>query len=204
MGAPHPQKPATTERRSSERHLTICRIARVRGPNDIGLWRIRNISDDGIMFAAEAATSVGDELEIWLSDSISLRGEVVWIKNGLCGVAFYDKIDAAGTLQALASEQVAERHRALRLPIEADAIITLRDNSYPIDLVDISHRGAGFRFAVMLEPGTELNLLLPGGELTRRAVVRWSEGNRGGLWFVQPLGSSDLESMARFRENMTQ
>lgn len=102
-------------------------------------------------------------------------------------------------LRALAEEQRAEGYRALRLPIEAEAILTFRDGARPIDLVDISQSGAGFLHDTALELGIELDLMLAGGELRRRALVRWSRDRRGGLWFTQPLERVDLESLARFR-----
>jgi hypothetical protein len=186
------------DRRTHERYLTVCRIARVHTSQDAGLWRVRNISDEGMMFAAEVAMAVGDEIEIALSDTIALKATIRWIDNGLCGVAFAKQIDAAATLAALADERRGEGHRALRLPIEAEAIVMFRGISYTIDLLDISHRGAGFRSEIAFEAGAALDLLLPGAEMSRRALVRWSEGTRGGLWFAEPLGSSDLESMTRF------
>lgn len=54
------------------------------------------------------------------------------------------------------------------------------------------------RSCVFIIPGLELELLLPGGELKRRALVRWGQGRRGGLWFTHPLDRADLESMRRF------
>ncbi|WP_192649423.1 PilZ domain-containing protein [Sphingopyxis sp. OAS728] len=80
---------------------------------------------------------------------------------------------------------------------------TAHGATFPIELVDLSHRGAGLRFAGSLEPGSEMELLLPGGELRRRAIVRWIDGTRGGLWFTMPLDRSDLESIARFRTQST-
>jgi len=75
----------------------------------------------------------------------------------------------------------------------------LRDDARPIDLVDISQQGAGFRYDRRLNPGTELDLILPGGDLSRRALVRWSRGERGGLWFTQQLDRAALESIALLR-----
>lgn len=187
------------DRRGSDRHRAVCRIARVHREKDVGLWLVRNISDAGMMLVADVALAVGEPLKIALSETVVLSGEVVWADDGRCGVAFSDKIDAAATLQSLAEEQRADGYRALRLPIEIQAILSLRDGARPIDLVDISQSGAGFRYDAVLPPGTELDLLLPGGDVKRRALVRWSRGQRGGLWFTQPLDRADLESLLRFR-----
>ncbi len=187
---------ARSDRRTAARHRTVCRIARVQRANDAGLWRVRNISNEGLMLAADTPVTVGETLDISLSETVVLRGGVVWAEGGRCGVAFDRPIDAAAILRGLAAEQRAEGYRALRLPVEVEAIIAFRDDARPIDLVDISQQGAGFRYDRPLEPGAEVDLILPGGELRRRALVRWSQGRRGGLWFTRQLDRSALESIA--------
>ncbi|MBB6428145.1 PilZ domain-containing protein [Sphingopyxis sp. JAI128] len=186
------------ERRGSSRYRAIRRIARVTRNDDDGLWLVRNISDDGLQLAANVSVTVGEAVAIALSETISVHGRIVWAQGGRCGVIFDGKIDAAATLKALASEQRAEGYRALRLPIEAEAIMILRDGSHPIDLVDISQQGAGYVCDALLKAGHEIDLVLPGGEQRRRALIRWSRGKRGGLWFTQPLDRMVLESIARF------
>lgn len=187
------------DRRGSDRYRTVCRVARVHRADDAGLWRVRNISDDGMMLAADVPVAIGESLSIGLSESVVVSGHIVWADEGHCGIAFSRKINAAAMLRALAEEQRAERHRALRLPIEAEAVLAFPDGAKPIDLVDISRSGAGFRCDTLLEPGIEVDLVLPGGDLRRRALVRWSRDHRGGLWFAQPLDRTDLETLARFR-----
>ncbi|WP_293970191.1 PilZ domain-containing protein [Sphingopyxis sp.] len=188
-----------SDRRSAERYRTICRIARVQRADDMGLWLVRNISNEGLMLAADAPVTVGETLDIALSETTLLRGTIVWAERGRCGIAFDAPIDAAALLRGLADEQRAEGYRALRLPVEVEAIIALRDDARPIDLVDISQHGAGFRYDRVLDAGTEVDLILPGSDLRRRALVRWSRGQRGGLWFTQKLDRAALESIALLR-----
>lgn len=189
---------ATAERRASSRHRAVCRVGRVTRQNDVGLWRVRNISDEGMQLAADVVIEVGEQVEIALSETITLFGRIVWGSGGRCGVAFDAKIDAAAILRALGTEQAVEGYRSLRLPIAAEAIVILPDGPQPIDLVDISQQGAGYVCDTMLEPGCAIELLLPGGDQRRHALVRWAEGKRGGFWFSRPLDRADLESMARF------
>lgn len=186
------------ERRGSDRYRTIRRIARVTRECDNGLWLVRNISDNGLQLAADVPVTVDEAVEIALSETIKVRGRIIWAHDGRCGVAFDARIDAAATLKALAVEQRAEGYRALRLPVAAEAILVLPDGSHPIDLVNISQNGAGYVCETLLKPGNEIDLVLPGGEQRRRALVRWSRGKHGGLWFTQPLDRTDLESIARF------
>lgn len=188
------------ERRGSDRYRAICRIARVTRKHDDGLWLVRNISDDGLQLATDVPVAVGEAVAIALSETIQVDGRIVWARDGRCGVIFDSSIDAAATLKALAAEQRAEGYRALRLPVAAEAILVLRNGSQPIDLVNISQQGAGYVCETEFAPGSELDLVLPGGEQRRRALVRWSRGKRGGLWFTQPLDRSDLESISRFSD----
>ena len=187
---------AKSDRRKADRYRTVCRIARVKRADDVGLWRVRNISNDGLMLSADIPAKVGETVEISLSETTTILGTIIWAERDRCGVAFDESIDAAAVLRGLAQEQRAEGYRALRLPVEVEAIIALSDDARPIDLVDISQHGAGFRYDRGLEPGTEVDLILPGGELRRRALVRWSQGQRGGLWFTRQLDRSALESIA--------
>jgi len=185
-----------SDRRGAERYRTVCRIVRVQRAGDVGLWRVRNISNEGLMLAADTPAVIGETLEISFSETMKLCGTVKWAKQGRYGVAFDRPIDAAVALRNLADEQRAEGYRALRLPVEIEAIVALRSDARPIDLVDISQHGAGYRYDRVLEPGAEVDIILPGAELRRRALVRWSRENRGGLWFTKGLDRADLESIA--------
>lgn len=188
------------DRRAQDRFRTVCRVARVKRAHDVGLWRVRNLSDSGTMLAADVDMSVGERIEIAFSETIRVEGIIAWIKQGRCGVAFDTPVDAAALLRRLGDEQRAEDYRALRLPIECEARVVLSEGTRPIDLIDLSQQGAGYSYGAILEPGTELDLLLQGGALQRRAIVRWSQGARGGLWFTVPLDRADLESVLRFRQ----
>ena len=190
---------AKPNRRASQRHLAVCRTARVMRAGDAGLWRVRNISDTGMMLAADVPLRIGERLEIALSESTTLQGSIKWAEGGRCGVAFDETIDAAALLRQLADEQRSAGYRALRLPVEIEAILLLRSDAVAIDLVDISQHGAGYRCSERLEPGSEVEILLPGETHRRRALVRWSRRQRGGLWFAEPLDRTSLESVARLR-----
>lgn len=181
-------------RRGSNRFRTVCRMARVEYGNDVGLWRVRNISDEGMMLRTDISVAVGERLQIALSETTLFDGTVLWTDKDCCDVAFDHKIDATAVLHSLADEQRSEGHRALRLPTDAKAILALDDGAQPIDLVNISQSGAGYVYDKMIEPGTKLRLLIPGCDIIRHAVVRWSDCTRGGLWFTKPV---DLDSIVR-------
>ena len=191
------EKIADTDRRGGDRYRTVWRIAKVVRNGDAGLWRVRNISDKGMMLAAEVPIAIGEKLEIALSDTVVLHGKVVWSDGGRCGVSFDKEVDVADVLKQLAAEQRATGYRQPRLPVRTQAQAVTDDGTNSIELVDLSQNGAGFVHDGHLEVGKELDLILAGG-VKRRAIVRWSRAGRGGLWLTQPLDRADLESIHRF------
>lgn len=186
------------DRRRGDRYRTVWRIAKVMRNGDAGLWRVRNMSNRGMMLAADVPITVGETLEIALSDTVTLRGRVVWANEGRCGVAFDAEVDVADMLKRLAAEQRALGYRQPRLPVHSEAQIVAKDGTVSrIELVDLSQHGAGFVHDGHFDVGRELDLVLASG-VRRRAIVRWSREGRGGLWLTQPLDRADLESIRRF------
>jgi hypothetical protein len=188
---------ADTDRRGGDRYRTVWRIAKVMRNGDAGLWRVRNISDKGMMLAADVPIAVGEKLEIALSDTVVIRGEVVWSDAGRCGVSFDKEVDVADVLKQLAAEQRGAGYRQPRLPVSTQAQAVTDEGTTSIELVDLSQNGAGFVHDGHLEVGKEFDLILA-GDVKRRAIVRWSRAGRGGLWLTQPLDRADLESIRRF------
>ena len=186
------------DRRGADRYRTVWRIAKVKRDGDFGLWRVRNISDQGMMLAADVPIAVGERLEVALSDTVVICGRVVWSEEGRCGVAFDEEVDVASVLKQLAAEQRAGDYRQPRLPVRTQAQAITDERTSAIELVDLSQNGAGFVHTGHFEVGKEFDLVLA-GDIRRRAIVRWSRGDRGGLWLTQPLERSDLESISRFQ-----
>lgn len=182
----------TQDRRADRRYPAACRIARLKRGTNIGLAQIRNISDSGMMLATDMTLGPGDAIEVILSADMILAGKIVWAHHDRRGVAFVDAQNAEEILAILMHEEKLETHRAQRLPIDAEAVLLTRHQAYAIDLVDISANGAGFRTSHKLEAGQVVELLLPGDDMRRTAAIRWTKGDRGGLWFSIPLDSNSL------------
>ena len=102
-------------RRIARTGLSI--LAAVKREHDMGLWRVRNISDRGIMLATRLEVTPGEPLLINLSDSICVGGRAVWWDGERCGVAFDQPIDCAATLAALVAEQKQPHYRPPRLAV---------------------------------------------------------------------------------------
>src|SRR4029077_9746640 len=114
--------PKDGERRASPRYRTIFRVALVTRAHDVGLWRIRNISDEGMMLLTAVPVQEGEKISIALSDRVSLSATVRWWDGYSCGVLFHEPIDCAALLEALAEEQRGAAHRPLRLPVSTRAL----------------------------------------------------------------------------------
>lgn len=196
MSAPPNAAESGSDRREADRFCTVCRIAKIGREGDAGLWLVRNISDRGMMLAADVPVEKGERLEIALSDTVMLSGRVVWAEQGRCGVAFDEEIDGAALLKQLAAEQREGGYRPPRLPVHVKATAETDDGTAAILLVDLSQSGAGFSHDGRFAAGMVLRLVLDGG-IRRQAVVRWSKGGRGGLWLTEPLVRADLESIRR-------
>lgn len=189
---------ADSDRRGSDRYRTVWRIAKVKRDGDVGLWRVRNMSDRGMMLAADVPIMIGEKLEIALSDAVTVSGKVVWSEDGRCGVAFDQEVDVADVLKRLAAEQRASGYRQPRLPVHTQAQLITDEGTSEIELVDLSQSGAGYIHDGHLEIGKEVDLVLASG-IRRKAIVRWARAGRGGLWLTQPLDRADLESIRRFQ-----
>jgi len=193
-----PASEVDADRRGADRYRTVWRIAKVKRDGDVGLWRVRNMSDRGMMLAADVPITVGEVLEIALSDTVAVRGKVVWSEGGRCGVEFDKEVDVADVLKQLAAEQRASGYRQPRLPVHTRAQLVTDEGTSEIELVDLSQSGAGYVHGDLLEVGKEVDLVLASG-IRRKAIVRWSKEGRGGLWLTQPLDRADLESIRRFQ-----
>jgi hypothetical protein len=184
------------ERRESARFHTVLRVASVVREHDEGLWRVRNISDRGIMLAAQVPVTPGELLTINLSDSVSVTGSAVWWDGERCGVAFQQPIDCAAVLGALVAEQKRPRYRPPRLDVAVRAIAYCEKGLHTVRVYNLSQHGAAFSHDGCFRAGMAAKLHFETGE-DYRGVVRWSQDGRAGLYLTDPIPCSKLESANR-------
>ena len=188
--------PVAEERRQKCRFYTVMRVARVRREQDAGLWRVRNISDEGMMLATGVPVTPGEPLEIALSERVTINGKAAWWDGRRCGVVFDEPIDCAATLKGLVAQQRSKAFRQPRLPVETRAVICCERGLHAVRLHDLSQNGAGFTHDGCFREGMNVRLLFENGE-KHRGVVRWTKGDRAGLYLYEPLTCEALESAAR-------
>lgn len=188
--------PVNPERRDSPRFHTVLRVARVIRAHDVGLWRVRNISDRGMMLATRMQVVAGERLSVNLSESVSLEGKAVWWDGERCGVAFDTPIDCAALLEGLVAERKSARYRAPRLSVATRAIAFCDKGLHTVRVYNLSHHGAAFTHDGCFRAGMAAKLHFENGE-DYRGVVRWSKDGRAGLFLTEPIPSARLESANR-------
>jgi len=189
--------PEEVERRAAPRFRTIFRVAQVTRAHDVGLWRIRNISDEGMMLLTSVPVQLGEKLSLALSDQVILKATALWWDGERCGVVFDESIDCAALLESLCDAQKGPRHRPLRLPVDTRAIAYSDRGLHSVHLFDISQHGAGVTHDGCFHPGMATKLHFETGD-EYRGVVRWNRDGKAGIFLVEPIPCARLESALRF------
>ena len=184
------------ERRSGPRFHTVLRVARVTRAHDVGLWRVRNISDNGMMLETSVPVTPGEQVTIQLSESVIIDGRIAWEDGSRCGVAFDEPIDCAATLETLVTEQREPDYRPLRVPVSTRAIAYCENGLHTVRVLNLSPHGAGIAHDGCFKPGMSTLLLFENGE-EHRGVIRWSKDGRAGILLLEPFPCAKLESASR-------
>lgn len=190
--AEEPAPPPRRDRRASQRIRTVFRVARVVRDRAVGLWRVRNISDKGLMMLTGASVQNGERIAVDLSDNVSVAGRVIWSDGDRCGVEFDAPINSARLLKSLVAEQRDPSHRPLRIAVDIKAAGYCERGLHPIRITDISQHGIGFTHGGCFKAGMQTMIVLESG-LERRGVVRWSRDGHAGVMLIEPLSCADLE-----------
>jgi len=188
--------PIRLERRESTRFHTVLRVAQVVRDHDVGLWRVRNISDHGAMLTTSVQVVPGERLTVKLSDKVSIEARAVWWDGERCGVAFAEPIDCAAMLEGLVAERRTAGYRPPRLEVTTRAIAWCDKGLHTVRVYNLSHHGAAFQHDGCFREGMATKLHFETGE-DYRGVVRWSEEGRAGLFLTDSIPCARLESANR-------
>lgn len=103
----------------------------------------------------------------------------------------------AGLTGELTTRVPARERRARRTKVSLDAGLRQRGASgVTVEMLDLSTHGFRVRTHLLLEPGADIWLKLPGLEALH-AHVAWAEGTELGCAFAQPLHPAVLEMVVR-------
>lgn len=179
------------ERRRGPRLRTVYRIAMVRSGDRIGLWRVHNISDHGLMLAGGSARA-GDRLDISLSETKTLSGSVMWAADGRCGVQFYVPIDCASLLRHLVAERRAPAYRPPRLALAAPAVVHADHGASHVQIVNLSQQGMGIAHDGEFHPGMTAKIQMPDGTEYRGRIC-WPDAERASVQLREIIPAERLQ-----------
>jgi hypothetical protein len=98
-----------------------------------------------------------------------------------------------GMIKARIAEDVTDRRRDLRVPVDLDARMReLGSEGVEARVLNISEHGFMAASDVDFEVGSRIWLMLPGRERAN-AVVRWIAGDKLGAEFAEPISLEGLQ-----------
>ena len=98
-----------------------------------------------------------------------------------------------GMIKARIAEDVSERRRQSRLPIELEVKMReLGPSGVEAKVLNISERGFMAASEAAFEVGSRVWLMLPGRDRAN-AVVRWIAGDKLGAEFAEPISLDGLQ-----------
>jgi hypothetical protein len=180
------------DRRASPRIRAVCFDVRVNRGGRVGLYRVRNISDAGMMLDTHTPLEPGEHVLVELTEPFAIEARVSWSEDVRCGIEFLRPIDCAALLLAQAERRRADRRGGLRLATMRRATAYAENGIRAVRVTNVSHRGMGLAHDGFLEPGMLLKLVVDSG-VARSAAVRWSSDGRAGVRLLEPLDCAELE-----------
>lgn len=189
----HPALPVVTgDRRRSERLRTVYRIARVQVEDREGLAQIRNVSDEGMKIDLGLSVTLNQWVRIWLSDTVSLDGQVVWTHGAECGMKFAQPVDSSAILRDTAEESRHGEGRAPRVKTKMLAVVSSEQGIRPARVKDVSQRGMKLVHDGSFTPGLAVKVSLESG-IERRGIVRWVKDEFAGLILTEMFSVQELK-----------
>jgi hypothetical protein len=194
--APFASSESASERRNSERQMTIFRAGKITHDGRDNLCLVRNISSGGAMAQAFQNLQVGDRIYLDLRLEERIAASIVWVRDELVGIAFAEKIDLS---EVLRSELVHGQHRrAPRVKVDATGRLQIAEEFYPVAIDNVSQTGTRIFCSVTLAAGTEVRLWIDGlGPMP--SFVRWTKNGIVGLAFAKSLSIWDLTAWVRLQ-----
>lgn len=187
------EPPAPSDRREGARHLTLFRVGAMTVDGRRELCLIKNISEGGMMIRPYCDLAEGTPLIIELKTGYSVPCTVSWRCDESVGVEFATPVDV---VEILSTAQEGPRPRMPR--IEVDCFATVRDGGrvYRMRVHDVSQGGVKLESAVIVGPGADLVVSLPGLD-PQAATSRWNEDGFLGVTFNRLLPLAELVNWLR-------
>jgi len=174
------------ERRGEVRHTLILRVGVLEQGGKSSLCIVKNISSMGVQFKFYAPPIVGATASIRVADETAVEGHVVWAKDDVAGMNFFEELDSRTLLRVRQKLKSIRRRNMPRIDVDASATLRSGGRVCRARVCDISSLGARVRTTAPLRAGDRAVLAfadLP----SLNAFVRWSDGGESGLVFEAPI-----------------
>jgi hypothetical protein len=146
----------------------------------------RNISSTGIQVKLYGDQFVTGAANVRVADEPAVPGEIMWIRDGIAGIRFNERVEPATLLRIRQKLMPARRRSMPRIAANGRAAVRMGGRNFMAALCDISSMGAKVTTPRPLEVGA-VALVRFAGLPEIRAYVRWSEGCDSGLVFETPI-----------------
>ncbi|HET7816302.1 MAG TPA: PilZ domain-containing protein [Sphingomicrobium sp.] len=175
--------PAPSDRRESERQLTLFRVGSLVIGDRRELCLIKNVSAGGMMIRAYCAIEPGTRVSVELKCGEAVAGSALWVEGETIGLAFDEPVDVVGLL---ATSMQGPRPRMPR--IEVDCVASIREGAtvHRVMVRDVSQGGIKVATEKALGVGADVMVTLA-GLAPVAGVVRWSESGCYGVTFNRVL-----------------
>jgi hypothetical protein len=174
------------ERRGSERHLTVLRVAALHVDGTTQLCMVRNVSPGGLRLRVFRPPSVGARLLIELKSGHFLGGRATWSRGSDLGAALDAPLDVYDLLSTSWNGARDRRPRLPRMEIDRTILVRLDARRRAARLCDISQGGAKLEICGGAALGSSALLQLAEAASVA-GTVRWTAGDAIGIAFNEQL-----------------
>jgi len=186
------QEQNQTERRGSERYVTVLKVGRAVVDGHDQLCLVRNMSSDGAKLDLYHGVTKDQKITIELRSDKVVTGTVRWVGNHAAGIEFDDPVDVTDLLQGRPNRSVLRKlPRAPRFLAKAGVHMEHDHGAISGTLVNISMHGLCVETHDHAKPDDVLVVRIAGLP-ARSATIRWIRNGMMGLHFDMPMSFSEL------------
>ena len=174
------------ERRKEARYTLILRVGVLEQDGMSSLCLVKNISSTGVQLKYYVRPIVGAMASMRVADEPPVRGRIIWVKDDVAGMSFFEELDAATLLRVQQKLRPNRRRNMPRVNVQAVATLRSGGRTCRAEVCDISSLGARVRTGRPLKAGDRAIIAL--ADLpSLNGFVRWSDGDESGLVFETPI-----------------
>ncbi|QIK79636.1 PilZ domain-containing protein [Sphingomonas piscis] len=177
-----PLRQRQPDRRAGTRQKLVLRIGLLELDGRSIFCLVKNISSAGVQIKPYGRVELQIPVALRVGDEDPIDGKIVWMRDGLAGIEFDQKLNPQ-TLLRIGQKMVAHKRRsAPRVATGLQANVRTAGSRHSVTVCDLSMLGARLRSTKPIAFG-EHTILELAGLPQFRAFLRWSDGNDYGVSF---------------------